>query len=1365
MQTKYCLCRGVLLLLLTLTTVLSYAMGGPGAKYLGIEQGLSNNAVTCICQDQRGFMWFGTYDGLDRYDGYGFTVYRNVIGDSTSIPFNQISTICADGHNRLWIGGQKGCTVFDPATNTFTGLSYFSCDGRGVVDVRENIHIVAGVGGRDMLAGSHSCGLLIFPYGARVGRQIPLNELKNARGSYDVFCIEPDVSGQRAWIFIQGRGLYVYDLRSASLSPVNTTIRQCFALKVDHQGRVWVGSDNGLQYFDSSHGSWSGNVLPQRTRVVSISVERNNDLCLGTDGSGLWRLRADDGKTMPLLSASGTPLVNSNAVYSIYIDKDGRKWVGTLRGGISVIEPQKSTFTTYTVPGHDNPIDNFILSFCEDGDHNIWIGTDGAGLRLWNRKAGTFKAYVHDPAKAGSVCNNFITGILRDRKDRLWVSTWFEGIDRFNRQSGTFSHFSCFNPGINAEEKHVWNIIEDRDGRIWACATNEGSLYLFDEVRQRFELFDDRIQDLQVLFEDREGNLWGGNYSSLIRIDRVHKHHRVFPMDYTVRSLHEDESGQFWVGTQEGGLLLFDRQSGKYRRFTTAEGLPDNTVLRILEDPHGNLWMSTYNGLSEYQQKERRFRNFSTSDGLQSMQYSFNAALTLSTGEMLFGGIKGFNLFVPDSIHRSTGLPEIYLTGVRVRNEVVGGNSSYVSARSEGAITDLRVPFNQAMLSLDFTALEYDCTDKLNYSYFLSGWDKDWNYSKSSRTANYSSLREGDYIFKVRVSRADGTWSKEEALLHVVVLPPWYRTWWAYFGYLLLAAGIVAFYLQYSRSKLRMRYEVRLAQMETEKEKELIERKLSFFTYITHEFRNPLTLIINPAKDLLARRQSDEHADSLQLIHRNAQRLLSLVDQLLLFRKAESGLDELKPVQVDIGELCRQVFLCFVDSARSKEIDYRFERSGNPLMLEVDKEKMEIVLFNLMSNALKYTPEKGSIVVCVGESADGRVVLEVRDTGVGIPGEVGDRLFDKFYQFRNGEKSSISGFGIGLYLVKQFVEAHRGKITYESVEGKGTIFRVMLPHGEVGVAQAGTGAGAELLAGSSAGLSALVREIAEETPLEAPHDCTGSITDKHSLLVVDDDPQLLNYVCQMFEDRFVLFRAHNGEDGIALARLHHPDLIISDLHMDGISGIELCETIKNDPMLGKTPVILLTASMSANYKLEGVKHGADDYITKPFDRDLLAARVGALLESRNRVEQSIYHSIVHSADIPRLTPEDKEFLERVTAAVEEHLEDDDFSIPKLSAELGMSHSKIYQKLKDVTGLSLNVFIRSIRLKKAAELFIHSSYNVNEVAVMVGVSDGRYFREQFHKQFGINPSDYIKKYRKVFSARYQLNKNVNSPPNS
>jgi signal transduction histidine kinase/DNA-binding response OmpR family regulator/streptogramin lyase len=1107
-----------------------------------------------------------------------------------------------------------------------------------------------------------------------------------------------------------------------------------------------VGTDSGIVSLDRARNVYSASYLPQNSRVTNISIDPQNIMCLGTDGAGVWQFHPGEGPATPLLSSTGAPLVNSNAVYALYEDGDGRKWIGTLRGGINVIEPRTSSFktVTYDPPGQKNIVNNFILSFCEDAGHNLWIGTDGAGLRYWNRRTNTFRTYVHNPSDPGSINNDFITSILRDDQDHLWVATWFDGVNRLDRATGKFDHLPCMNPETKMEEKHVWALVEDHNKQIWASATNEGGLYRFE--KDRFVLFDEQVSNLQVLSEDREGNLWGGNYSSLIRIDRVQKRHTYYPIGYTVRCLHEDRAGRFWVGTQEGGLLLFDRHTGTYKRYTTADGLPSNTILRILEDAHGNLWMSTYNGLSEYQQG--RFRNFSPSDGLQSTQFSFNAGLALSSGELVFGGIKGFNIFSPDSVLQVKRMPNVYLMQVRIENEPIQADARFVTARSEGEIRELTVPFNKAMLSLDFTALEYGSTDKINYAYCLAGWDKGWNYSNGSRTANYSGVREGSYIFKVRVSHADGTWSNVRTLLRVVVLPPWYRTWWAYLGYGLLLAGLALLYVWYTRGRIRLKYEVRLAQLETEKEKELIERKLSFFTHITHEFRNPLTLIINPVKELLETSTREDDQERLPFVYRNAQRLLGLVDQLLLFRKAESGSDELKAAPVDAVSLCREVYLCFVEGARAGKVGYRFEAEVDELLLYLDKEKVEIALYNLLSNALKYTPEGGEVVLSIAEETDSVSVM-VTDTGMGIPPEVGDQVFDKFYQIRRRDMTSISGFGIGLYLVKQFVVAHGGEITYQSEVGKGTRFVLHFLKGTAHLKGVVTG-------GEQTGLSPLVKEMAEAPGRGAEKRMdVGLVSGAKSLLIVDDDAQILSYVEQVFDRHFIVYKALNGEDGLRLAREHRPDLIISDVHMEGISGIELCETIKNDRVLAQTPVVLLTASASANNKLEGVKHGADDYITKPFDRDLLIARVSALLASRDRVEQSIYHTITQGGNAPRISAEDKEFLDRIVATVEAHLEEEDFSIKKLSLTMGMSHSLLYQKLKELSGQSLNGFIRFIRLRKAAELFIDTHYNVNEVALQVGIGDGKYFREQFHKQYGVNPSEFIKKYRKPFSNKYHL----------
>ena len=1341
-------CRVLFFLLLLGEWAYSYAGDNPRVKYLGIEQGLSNNAVTCMCRDGKGFMWFGTYDGLNRWDGYGFTIYRNIIGDSNSLSCNNISSIFADGHDNLWVCGQKGISILDIVTGKFSVPSYLSCDGRGIVKAGENVHIARSIGKEYMLAGSHNSGLLVFEGGSRVGRQIPLD----GTGNYDVFYIENDPILHRVWVFIEGRGLYSYDPVAGRLSLVNGTIKEGFCLKVDNADKLWVGTDEGLVSLDSVRNVYSDNYLPQKSRVVSIDVDAKNDLCFGTDGAGVWRLPSGAKTAAPLLGSGGAPLVNSNAVYAVYEDGDGRKWIGTLRGGINVIEPRTNSFrtVTYDPPGPKNIVNNFILSFCEGADHSIWIGTDGAGLRCWNRKTNTFREYVNDPSDKGSITSNFITGMLRDDEDRLWVSTYFGGINRLDRKTGKFEHFVCYNPGTGAEEKHIWTIIEDRRHRIWASATNDGALYQLDRRTGRFGLFDNRIQNLQALEEDREGNLWGGNYNSLIRIDPDHRQHRFYPLGYTIRSIHEDRSGRLWVGTQEGGLLLFDRASGQYKRYTTTDGLPSNTILRILEDGHGNLWMSTYNGLSEWLRANGKFRNFSPSDGLQSTQFSFNAAIVLSTGEFLFGGIKGFNLFFPDSVLQREPMPAVYMTQVRIQNNPVQGDSKYVTDLKAGEIRELRVPFNKATVSLDFTALEYDGTDKINYTYCLSGWDKGWNYANGSRTANYSSLREGSYLFLVRVSHADGFWSREKELLRIVVLPPWYRTWWAYLLCALAAGGLVFLYIRYTRSKLRWYYEIRLAQLETEKEKELIERKLSFFTHITHEFRNPLTLIINPVKELLARRNSPEELECLPFVYRNAQRLLSLVDQLLLFRKAESGSDELKLAPVNIVGLSREVYLCFVEAARSRRIAYRLETPAEDVLLYLDKEKIEIALYNLLSNALKYTPDGGEVLLSVTD-ANGEVQIVVSDTGMGIPDEVRDQVFDKFYQIRRSEMTSISGFGIGLYLVKQFVEAHKGKIDFRSQRGKGTCFTLQLLKGREHL-------GGLVIADEKPGLCPLLREIAE-TPEngKAEDRWPALVSDRPHLLVIDDDPQILSYLGQIFDDQFIVYKALSGEEGLRLAHAHRPDLIISDVHMGGITGIEVCETVKNDPLLGQTPVILLTASASAIYKLEGVKHGADDYVVKPFDRDLLQARVSALLASTERVQRSFYNMVTLGDAKARISGEDKEFLDRIIAVVENNLDDEEFSIKKLSQEVGMSHSTIYQKLKDLSGQSVNGFIRWIRLRRAAELFITTNANVNEVALQVGFGDGRYFREQFHKLYGVNPSDYIKKYRKIFSSRYHLDK--------
>ncbi|WP_243751657.1 two-component regulator propeller domain-containing protein [Niastella caeni] len=1332
-------------------------------KYLGIEQGLSNNVVINIYQDYKGFMWFGTYDGLNRYDGYGFKIFRNVIGDSTSLNNNTIYTIEGDADHNIWVGGLKGACVFDPVKSKFSRLQYKLWKNAGWQYVQDNIHTIKAASGGYMLIGTQQSGLLVFENKGKPGIQIPVQHDISLDANYDVTAIEPDARHNTVWVFIQQVGLCKYNHAKKSLQLITNTIKQANCLKADKQGNLWLGNENGLYRFDLSTNSFSENFIPYRSKIVNLYFDKKEVLWIGSDGDGLLQLPPGASKAASFVSASGRSLVNSNAVYAIYEDADGRKWIGTLRGGINMIESKTSSFThiTYNPPGNDNLVNNFILSFCEDEKNNVWVGTDGAGLRYWDRRKNTFTQYTNNSPGNNSISSNFITSIVKDHNNEIWVSTWLGAINRFNKASGTFTRYDCYNPATREKENNVWLLYQDAQNRLWASATNEGSLYLFNRQADRFDLYDKDITNLQCLSEDRQGGFWGGNYSTLIKIDRTGNNHRRYNLGHTVRCILEDKKQSFWIGTQDGGLLLFDRHTGKYKRFTTADGLPGNTILRLLEDDAGNLWLSTYNGLCRFNPQTKTCRNFSQSDGLQSNQFSFNAGLALASGEFLFGGIKGFNIFYPDSLQDETEQPAIFLTGLKINNTSVEGDDQYVTARTLEHINQVTIPFDQAVLSLDFLALEYSGADKINYAYFLQGWDKDWNYVNRIRTANYSRLQEGNYLFKVKIMNPDGTWGNETQLLQIIVLPPWYRTWWAYLLYVLCFAGGIYIYIRYTRTQERLRYEIKLAHIENEKEKELMEKKLTFFTNISHEFRTPLSLIINPLREAL---HTEKHTlrNDLKIAWRNARRLLSLVDQLLLFRKADNGSDTTKISAIDIIQLCDEVFQCFVHQAKTKHIDYRFSTTTPSLTIYADYEKVEIALFNLLSNAFKFTPENGSIIFSVKET-NNTVILSIRDTGCGIEPADSQRIFEKFQQAGHGKRQT--GFGIGLFLVKQFIENHKGSVICTSVLNEGTTFTITLFKG---IAHLQSGAGYDYVTGDLNEKNKLLQELAAEVEQQPEEEnetmpvvmqdgkqAEEVVTQKKSILLIDDNREITQYLQQIFENNYLVYVADNGDDGYKLALQHIPDLVISDINMEGMDGLELCTALKQSETLGHIPVILLTASSAIDMKLKGIEGGADDYITKPFDKTLLQAKVETILRNRNLLQRFFFDSITLKETSSKVPAEYQEFLRKCISVIEQNIDTDSFTIKKFSQAMGMSHPALYNKVKSISGQSLNAFIRSIRLRRAAVLMLTENMNIRQAALQVGINDVRYFREQFVKVFHMTPSEYIKKYRNSFNRDHNV----------
>ncbi len=1328
-------------------------------RYLGIEQGLSNNSVNCIYKDNKGFMWMGTYDGLNKYDGYKFTHFKNRISDTSSLLSNNISTICGDTNNSIWVGTAIGVSIYHPATELFTIATYTPRESNFPKKVTAEIRSIKKIKNGSMLVATAANGLLAFNSGYETGKQVPLVLKGKKVFNYPVNEITLNHNNNEVLLFISNTGLCRYDPVKRLVVVINETIRQVNCMVVDRNNNIWLGKTTGIAKYSLASNAITAEYEIGINKIVTFSLGKDGLLWMGTNGKGILKLHLQTAAITPLAPGGDKKMPNSLTILNIEEDEAGRKWIGTLRGGVNIIDPGANPFVTYVYKEREaenyNPGFNSISSFCEDMDGEIWIGTSGWGLRKWNRKTNSYHFFSHIPGNNQSLGSNLITNILRDKKNNIWVSSWYGGINRFNRATGTFTKYSCFNPNTGKEESQVWFLYEDNTGTIWAGTTNEGTLYYLNKATNRFELYDQRIKNPQCMREDNKGIIWVGNYNSLMRIDRVNKKLAEYPIGHTVRNIYEDKLHNFWVGTQGGGLLLFDRSNGSFKRYNEDSGLQAGTILRIEEDEHANLWMSSFTGLIKYNAATKQFIRFSSSDGLQSNQFNTNGSLSLQSGEMMFGGINGFQMFYPDSVKIKQSNPRVYLSQIQVNGHPLNQHPGFITNHKLDRVTEITVPYDEAYLAFDFVAPEYSAPDKIQYSYFMEGWDKGYSKNISDRSAVYSRMHEGTYYFKVKTTGVWGIWGKETQLLTVIILAPWYRTGWAYLLYFIAISGSIFVYTRYKKKQAHMKYQVLLADLQVKKEEELNEKKLSFFTNVAHEFRTPLTLIINPIRDML--KTSDEEApnQALDIIYRNARRLMSLVNQLLLFRKAEDETAALNAEMLNFVEVCRDVYVCFVQQATVSNRLYEFICDETAIPMYIDREKMEVCIFNLISNAMKYTPEGGRIKVKVAETPT-QVILTVEDNGAGIPDEGAAHLFEKFYQVQGYGRKSQNGFGIGLYLVKKFVEMHDGSITYTTAIGKGTSFNIqLLKQWQPEVPM--------VIGGQHRHQSSLIEELVEVPQVAASHlvpvapPQLAGVSAKKLMLVIDDNEQIREYLVTIFSAAFTLHQAADGDQGWKMIRQLQPDMIISDIRMPGINGLELCRLVKTDAALKHIPFILLTGSVGEEARLKGIEGGADDYISKPFEKDILVAKVNSIVLNRNNLQQYFFNEITHAPNTLKISGDDKAFIESCISIVENNLGNDEFNVKIFAAEIGMSHSNLYKRVKAVSGQSINSFIRFIRLRKAAELLINTPANVNEVAFQVGINDLKYFRQQFFNLFGVNPSDYIKKYRKVLgNTSYRFN---------
>ncbi|HVU56236.1 MAG TPA: two-component regulator propeller domain-containing protein, partial [Puia sp.] len=1299
-------------------------------------------------------------------------VYRNRLDDPHSLVHNIILSITEDSLHNLWIGTRQGVSRLSPLWDKFSSVYL-----RGHKDQPLNAVIkdIRADHNNNVFLATEGMGLLLCPQGTIEAEPITLTKDGHIIPGYTVKAVRMDAAGN-IWALVHKHGLARYSYTTRQLVLVSASLPNASWLET--QGSNLVIANGAALYgynpatpapamlFDYS------SQLPDAGSIVSFSIDEDGRYWMGTVLGHLLTWRTGEQVATVLSRMDGNQSKSTLGLHALYIDRQSRKWIGTATSGAAVIDPHKRRFQTLTYdPGSSQSLaDKVVSALYEAEDGAMYIGTDGGGISIWNRRDNSFTTLRSRPGDINSLSDNAITAITADHTRHVWIATFRQGINRYTPTTRVIKHYSLLNPATNTVDRVTYAMLEDHSRQLWVSTLRQngvyGALYRFDTAKDRFEIFDPSLSDLFTLYEDGNGVLWGGNLNQLVKIDRVTKKHTYYNIGYAVRSIYEDNGGNLWIGTEGGGLQLFDRmRQSVTARYSTKEGLCSDVVLTILEDSTGHLWLSTFNGLARFDRNKRTCRNFYQADGLQSNQFHYNSALALRDGQLAFGGIKGLNLFNPEAIRVNHAMPPLQMTDIVIDNTPVTTDSSFIRGVAGGNIADITLPYSKAVLSFKFTALEYSVPGKISYAYYMEGWDHNWNYAGNMRTATYTHLNEGSYVFRVKSTNGEGEWNGRQIAIHIRVLPPFYRTWWAYALYGACLIGAIYLFISYKTRQSRLHYEVKVAQLQTkeaqlnaQKEKEIHEKRLTFFTNLSNEFRTPLTLIIDPVKEMIGREKDQVQKEGLHMIFRNARRLLSLIDQLLLFRKAETEADTLHLTLLNVTELCQEVFYSFLQQAHIKKLDYRFE-CDHPIELCADREKLEIMIFNLVSNAIKFTPPGGSVSLKL-EDTDTRVNIQVKDSGAGIPAGMGDKLFNRAYPEKEGAEKDTTptgkkGFGIGLFLVKHFTTLHHGHITYDSRVDEGACFSLTLLKGSDHFAAQ------EVHPEEQPASSSIALPVPEEmiTTPDKGKELSTLVTEKPTLLVVDDDDELRSYLSKTFSSEYAVLQATDGQEGLALAQQYLPDLIINDIEM---GGVELCRQVKENPSLSHIPVILLTGSTASETKLRGIEAGADDYITKPFEKDLLKARVVSLLKKRVSLQQYFYNEITLQQQDGKVSIEYREFLDKCIRIVEDHLDDETFSIKTLTTGMGMSRSSLYRKINSVSGQSIIGFVRFIRLRKAARLMIDTENNVTEIATITGFNDIKYFRSHFSELFGMPPSEYIRRFRKPFHNNLQLNNNIRKP---
>ena len=1343
-------------------------------KFYSTDKELSNSLINAVYQDRKGFIWIATENGLNKFDGTRFSIYRHNATDSTSLKNNYVRTLFEDSRGNFWIGCINGLQRYDRATDNFHELFISRKDGR------KNPHITSIIERRngDLWIATSGQGAISLKKNSNPASFHIETELTDRIGSNYLNVIFED-SRQNLWIATEEKGLYRYSPESKELksykAPYHIAGDDVSAICEDAHGQIFVGTlTKGLFRLSSRQEGNFEPVLYQNRMNLNIRtliIDTRGKLIIGTDGEGVKEYQPQQDIIVDSEINASPFDFSKSKVHSLIEDKDHNLWLGIFQKGLILVPGISNKFDYYGYKSiHNNTIgSSCVMAIHTDEQATIWIGTDNDGLYAINDQGKQLRHYTHQAGNPQSVPGTILC-LYEDSNQELWLGSYFDGLARMNKQTGTCQDATSLLQGnLNAGKPKVSCIIEDKNKNLWVGTYGSG-LYKINLPTQHVTYYESTRNEnddwsinrlpndwISYLLEDKEGMIWIGTYKGLAVLNpqtdnfiNYKKQNNLLP-GYVVYSLLESSNGEIWAGTSEG-LVCLNKDRLTPVLFTTADGLPSDIICGLAEDEKKNIWISTHQGISKLNPPEKKFINYYAGDGLQGNEFTRTAVFKDKRGKIFFGGTNGVTAFYPQDITEIKKEMNVLITGFHVANRPVKkGDKSGNNVITDTAVMDTEqftLAYNENTFSIDFSVLEFSNPDRISYQYKIKELGDEWiSTQPGTNRVTYSSLKPGKYTFSVQ-ARDHNNFSNIRTVT-IAITPPWYQTWWAKVIWGCLGALLIYALTMYILSRIRHRQEV----MRQKHMEQINEAKLQFFINISHEIRTPMTLIISPLEKLLA--EHSEKQPVYLMIYRNAQRILRLINQLMDIRKLDKGQMHLKFRETDIVGFINDLMQTFNYQAQKKNITFTFEKElegADSLKVWIDLNNFDKVLMNVLSNAFKYTHEGGNIEVSLktGHNDAYRGALkdyfeiDITDNGIGIDKNKIEQIFERFYQIDNDMTQSNFGTGIGLHLSRSLVELHHGIIKAENREdGQGTRFVIRLPLGSNHLK-------AEELenpeeTGSEPTISQLPKDSIYETEEENKTNeyRKPKAKTRYRVLIVEDDEEIRRYIRSELDSDFRIYECTNGREGLETILKEKPDLVISDVMMPEMDGITLCRKIKQNLNINHIPIILLTAKSKAEDQIEGLEIGADAYIVKPFNTELLRTTISNLIANRERLrgklvgEQQVEEKITKI----EMKSNDEILMSKVMKTINDHLADPTLNVEMLAANVGMSRVHMHRKLKELTNQSARDFIRSIRLKQAANLLREKNLSVSEVAYATGFSNLSHFSNTFRDFYGISPSEY------------------------